>query len=172
MLGDLVIEGSVKPIGDTPFAATFWPDMTLRVLHSATRDPIGRVWGLTSQPDGGVGMKSDIALGVYSLTALNVCRGLSAGAVKRDDKAEIIEFSVIDYPANMPNEQRNLWRVAKGRLPRVLLSWIDVRRWPGGEQIELFEVGWNIHGDLAEVEPAYAISDHVARLELMGIRRG
>lgn len=172
MLGDLVIEGSVKPIGDTPFAATFWPNMTLRVQHNPRDFPIGRVWGLTHQPDGSVGMRSDIVLGAYSLTALNACRGLGAGAVKRSGEAEIIEFSVIDYPANVPDEEKTLWRVAKGRLPRVLLDWIDVSQWPGGEQIELFEVGWDVHGDLAEVDPAYAINDSTARMELMGSGKG
>jgi hypothetical protein len=79
---------------------------------------------------------------------------------------EVREFSVLQHPVNTPPEEKNPWIVASGRLPRVVVPWFRVQEWPGAECIEQFEVGWDFHGDLAEVEPRYAISDQAARQEL------
>jgi hypothetical protein len=167
MLGELVIGGVVRHPGWN-LSCTFWPDMTLRVNHDQRQYPVGRVFGLVQQEDHGLEITADIVLSARSLTVLAACEGLGVACVKNGDKMEVAEISVVQYPRTVPIEERQLWVIVKGRLPRVVYeraAWLHTR--PGAQDIELFEVGRTFWGDACELQPGKKpVSDRWALKEL------
>lgn len=165
MLGELAIFGTIRAPMGREIATAFWPDMLLRVNHDPRLYPIGTVTSLVYGPVGELTVTSKIVVGKNSLLTLMACPSLGFAGVERSGQLEVSEISVLQHPANAP-EEKNPWTVLSGRLPRVIMPWFRVDQWPGAQRIEQFEVGWSFHGDLCEVEPQYAIDDSTALREL------